>query len=191
MGAQVYQKAWHGINVQEAYKEAIDDSVYQGLHPHALRNKGGLSRVSLPASVKTEALAFDYVDKLLEKDAYCDKWGNMFYVEIPNHTVKNVSVIGGVKTVKNIKTGVKKWVNVFTVTYRKLFEGNQESKDFTTKQAANDFAKEKALLGFSVSLDIAKKLSDPTLANVFKMEPAFKTVKQKQSLFIFFGFYPT
>ena len=41
MGAQVYQKAWHGLNVQESYKEAIDDSVDQGLHPHSLNNKGG------------------------------------------------------------------------------------------------------------------------------------------------------
>lgn len=191
MGAQVYQKAWHGLNVQEAYKEAIDDSVYQGLHPHALHNKGGLTRVSLPASVKTEAAAFDHVDKLLEQADYGDKWGNMFYVEIPNHTVKNVLVICGVKTVKNTKTGAKKWVNVFTVTYRKLFEGNEGSKDFTNKKSANDFAKELTLLGLSVSIDIAKKLSDPTLANVCKMEPTFKSVKQKQSLFIFFGFYPT
>lgn len=190
MSAEVYQKAWHGLNVQESYKEAIDDSVYQGLHPHSLNNKGGLIRVSLPPSVKTEADAFDYVDKLLEQPAYRDKWGSMFYVEIPNAVVKNVSVISGVKSVKNTKNGAKKWVNVFTVTYRKMFEGNQDSKDFTTKQAANDFAKEKALMGFSVSLDIAKKLSDPSLANIAKIEPVYKTVKQKQNLFVFFGFYP-
>lgn len=190
MGASVYQKAWHGITVQEAYKEATEDSVYQGLHPHALYNKGGLTRVSLPATIKSEVDAFDHIDKLMELDAYSDKWSNMFYVELPNAVVKDVSVISGVKSVKNTKTGAKKWVNVFTVTYRKIFEGNQDSKDFTTKQAANDFAKEKALLGFSVSLDVAKKLSDPSLANVAKMEPAYKTVKQKQSLFIFFGFYP-
>ena len=116
--------------------------------------------------------------------------GSMFYVEIPNAVVKNVSVISGVKSVKNTKNGAKKWVNVFTVTYRKMFEGNQDSKDFTTKQAANDFAKEKALMGFSVSLDIAKKLSDRSLANIAKIEPVYKTVKQKQNLFVFFGFYP-
>lgn len=191
MGAQVYQKSWHGLNVKEAYNEATDDSVYQGLHPHALNNKGGLSRVSLPSNIKSEAAAFDYVDKLLEQDAYGDKWGSMFYIEIPNHVVKNVSVISGVKTVKNTKTGVKKWVNVFTVSYRKVFESNEGSKDFTSKPDAVAFAKEKTLQGFTVVMDIAKKLSDPSLATVFRMEPTYKTIKQKQSLFIFFGFYPT
>lgn len=191
MGAQLYQKAWTGVTVKEAYDESTEDSVYQGLHPHALSNKGGLSRVDLPANIKSESAAFDYVDKLLEKDAYCDKWGSMFYVEIPNAVVKNVSVVAGVKTVKNTKTGVKKWINVFTVSFRKICEANEGSKDFTTKPAATAFAKEKALEGFTVTIDIAKKLNDPALATVCKIEPTYKTIKQKQSLFIFFGFYPT
>lgn len=191
MGSQIYQKAWHGLNVQEAYKDATYDSVQQGLHPHALHNKGGLIRVSLPASVKSEADAFDHIDKLLEQPAYGDKWGNMFYVEIPNATVKEVSIVSGVKTIKNEQKGVKKWINVITVKFHIPCEHNHQEKEFTDKKLANDFAKEKVLQGFYVSIETAKKLSDPGLANICKMEPTYKRVKQKQNLYIFFGFYPT
>lgn len=191
MGAQVFQRAWFGLDAKTAYKEATEDAVYNGLHPNALHGKGGLSRVSLPANIKNEASAFDYIDKLMEQNAYNDKWGNMFYVEIPNATVKEVSVISGVKTIKNEKKGVKKWINVITVKFHIPCEHNHQEKEFTDIKSANDFAKEKVLQGFYVSIETAKKLSDPGLANICKMEPTYKRVKQKQNLYIFFGFYPT
>lgn len=191
MGAQVFQRSWFGLDAKIAYKEAVDEAVYDGLHPNALHGKGGLSRVILPAKVKDEVAAYEHIDKLLDQNAYNDKWGSMFYVEIPNAAIKEVSVISGVKTIKNEKKGVKKWINVITVKFHIPCEHNHQEKEFTDKKAATDFAKEKVLQGFYVNLENSKKLSDPGLANICKMEPTYKRVKQKQSLFIFFGFYPT
>jgi len=191
MGAQVFQRSWFGLDAKIAYKEAVDEAVYDGLHPNALHGKGGLSRVILPAKVKDEVAAYEHIDKLLDQNAYNDKWGSMFYVEIPNAAIKEVSVISGVKTIKNEKKGVKKWINVITVKFHIPCENNHQEKEFTDKKAATDFAKEKVLQGFYVNLENSKKLSDPGLANICKMEPTYKRVKQKQSLFIFFGFYPT
>ena len=40
-------------------------------------------------------------------------------------------------------------------------------------------------------LDISKKLSDPKLVNLAKFVVKYKKIKQKQSLFVFFGMFPT
>lgn len=192
MGAYDFTASGYGVNVREVYDSVCQDSIDNGTHPNHLRQKGQLKQVALPAKATIKNI-YDLADEYLQKPQYSDKYGPMYYFEIPNARKVKVKVPSGAVVKKNTSKGVRKWETVYTVTYEefKYERWNNVTKDFKTSALATAFAKELAVKGTHSTIDIAKKLSDPKLARLANVEPKLKEVMQKQSLFVFFSFLPS
>lgn len=192
MGAYDFTASGYGANVNEVYESVCQDSIDNGTHPNHLRGKGQLKKVALPANATIKNI-HDLADGYLQKPQYSDKYGPMYYFELPNAKKAKVRVPSGAVVKKNTAKGVRKWETVYSVTYEefKFQNWNKVSKDFKTNALAAAFAKELAAKGVHSVIDIAKKLSDPKLARLASVEPKMKEVTQKQSLFVFFSFLPS
>lgn len=192
MGAQAFYSSGFGIDVKSVYLEVCEQEINNGIHPNNLRHKGSIKKVPLPSGATVKNI-YNFVKKNIDSSDYCDKYGPMLYFEIPNSRISEISVPAGVIIEKNTAKGSKKWETVYTLNFEEWFHGNYKKtqKEFKTIAEASKYAKSLAIKGISSKLDISKKLSDPKLVNLSTFNVKYKKFKQKQSLFVFFGLYPT
>lgn len=192
MGAISFEESAYGVDAKSAYEDACQNAIDNGLHPQKLTYKGQLQKVQLPSGANIKNI-YSFVNKYLDMNAYSDKYSPMYYFEIPNARTQEVSVPAGVTVVKNSAKGVKKWETVFTVSYEEFKQHSFRTiqKDFKTNVLATEYAKSLAANGIECKLDISKKLNNPALSNVATFKTKYKKVKQKQSLFVFFGMCPS
>lgn len=192
MGAQAFYASGFGIDSKSVYTEVCEQEIDNGIHPNDLRHKGFLKKLPLPVGANAKNI-YKFVKTQTNSNDYCDKYGPMLYFEIPNARTVEVSVPASVIMEKNNSKGVKKWETIYTLKFLEFFHGNyrDSTKDFKSIVDASKYAKELAMKGIESKLDISKKLSDPKLVNLAKFVVKYKKIKQKQSLFVFFGMFPT
>ncbi len=192
MGAYNFTSYGHGINVHDVYEDVFDQAISNGIHPNHLRNKGQLKKVALPEKANKKNI-YDIAEDYLEKDSYQDKYGPMYYFEIPNAISVKTKVISGSTVNKSSEKGSIKWETVYTVSYEEFKHGQffAVNKDFKTNPLATAFAKELAMNGLHSTINISKKPSNAKLSQLATVAPKYKEVTQKQSLFVFFSVLPS
>lgn len=188
MGAQDFYFVRYGLDVKAEYADIVEEEIREYGHSSGFSHKGGLTRVNLPANVKTPVKIQAYIEKLMDKDEYADKWAPTFYICVPKSRKKEINEICGVITTKpNIKVAAQ-WETIHVVHF---FDGIRDRRiEKKTAKEANEVAKNTALKGIHAHVTLEKKLvSKDSL--IVSYHPKYKKVNKLVDTYYFFGFKPS
>lgn len=187
MGARDFGFTAHGLSAEKAYNQYIEADYEEYGSSSGFRQKQGLRRVSVPETVKTPKQIEKYIEGLLEKAPYDDKYAPAFYIEVKNTKKMDINEISGVTITKPAaRKGSTQWKTIYVVSYVDNIEKRFERD---TQKEALDCAKVYAEKGFVVSILIEKKMMSKT-NQVAVVKPKYKKVKKLVNTYYFFGWVP-
>ena len=183
MGAHDFMYTRKGLDANKLYSEIIEEDREEYGQSSGLSRKMGLQKVTVPAKIKEKDIG-KYIDSLLEKSEYGDKYGPTFYIEFLKSEKADIQEIAGCD-IKKPEVG-KLWKTVYVV---KFFEYRDREVVKDTKTEAINTAKELAAKGVYSEVTVEKRLT--TKNTIAIVSPKYKKVNKYINSYYFFGFMPS
>lgn len=187
MGARDFSFIAHGLNAEKAYAQYAEADYEECGNSSGFRQKGGVRKVTVPETVKTPKQIDKYIESLMDRSPYNDKYAPAFYIEVKNAKKMDMDEIVGVTITKPpAKKGATQWKTIYVLAYFDHYERRIEKN---TQKEALDNAKVLAEKGFQVEIMLEKKLESKT-NQVALVRPKYKKVKKLVNAYYFFGWVP-